>query len=348
MGDVRLKDVAEHAGVSIKTVSNVVRGEPHVAEATRQRVLRSIKELGYRPNPAARHLRTGRSGIMALAVPDLVAPYFAELAAAVIAAAKARSYTVLIEDTGGDPDEELRIASGLGSSLIDGVLLSPLDLDQAALASRPRRVPLVLLGERDYELPVDHVLIDNVAAAREATAHLLALGHRRVAVIGAQRGTASATAHQRVRGYQEALYQAGVPYDPALTSEVAAYRLADGARAMHALLDLPQPPQAVFCCNDLLAVGAVRAAADRGLVVPRDLAVVGFDDVEVTRYSVPSLTTVAPDKAGLARLAVDALLRRVGAGAEDGPAVLYAGHRLVVRESSGGGERYEAAGTSAG
>lgn len=333
---VRLKDVAEHAGVSIKTVSNVVRGEAHVSEATRERVLRSIAELGYRPHASARHLRTGRSGILALAVPDLAAPYFAELAAAVIATAKGMSYTVLIEETGGDPEEELRIACGLGSSLIDGVLLSPLRLDQEALASRPRRVPLVLLGERDYELPVDHVLIDNVAAAREVTAHLLALGHTRVAAIGAQRGAASATAQQRVRGYQEALYRAGVPYDPALTCEVSAYRLADGVRAMRSLLDLPEPPEAVFCFNDLLAAGAVRAAADRGLGVPRDVAIAGFDDVELSQYSVPSLTTVAPDKAELARLAVTALLRRIAEdSAEEPPAVLYAGHRLVVRESSG-------------
>jgi DNA-binding LacI/PurR family transcriptional regulator len=337
MGGVRLKDVAEHAGVSIKTVSNVVRGAKHVSEDTRQRVLRSIAELGYQPHSSARHLRTGRSGILALAVPDLTAPYFAELAAAVIAAAKTRSYTVLIEDTGGDPEEEQRIACGLGASLIDGVLLSPLRLDQASLAARPRRVPLVLLGERDYHLSVDHVLIDNVSAAREATAHLLALGRRRVAVLGAQRGAASATAHQRVRGYQEALYAAGVPYDPSLTAEVAEYRLADGAAAMHALLDLPEPPDAVFCCNDMLALGAVRAAAHRGLRVPEDLAVVGFDDVELARYSVPSLTTVAPDKAELAGLAVETLLRRVDGAAGDGPALRYAGHRLVVRESSGGG-----------
>ncbi|MFJ8593903.1 LacI family DNA-binding transcriptional regulator [Streptomyces sp. NPDC093598] len=332
---VRLKDVAEHAGVSIKTVSNVVRGEAHVSDATRERVLRSIAELGYRPHASARHLRTGRSGILALAVPDLAAPYFAELAAAVIAAAKDLSSTVLIEETGGDPEEELRIACGLGSSLIDGVLLSPLRLDQEALASRPRRMPLVLLGERDYGLPVDHVLIDNVAAAREVTAHLLSLGHTRVAAIGAQHGPASATAHQRVRGYQEALYRAGVPYDPALMCEVSAYRLADGVRAMRSLLELPEPPEAVFCFNDLLAAGALRAAADHGLSVPRDVAVAGFDDIELSQYSVPSLTTVAPDKAELARLAVTALLRRIEDTEQAPPAVLYAGHRLVVRESSG-------------
>jgi DNA-binding LacI/PurR family transcriptional regulator len=335
LAGVRLKDVAEQAGVSIKTVSNVVMGRSNVSESTRQRVLRTIDQLGYRPNTSARHLRTGRSGIIALAVPDLVAPYFAELAAAVIAAAKARGCTVLIEDTGGDPAEELKIASGLSEPLIDGVLISPLNLDQMALASRPSRVPLVLLGERDYDVAADHVLIDNVAAAREATAHLLSLGYRRVAAIGAQRGIASATAHQRLRGYQEALFAAGVPFDPTLCREVSGYRRSDGARAMGELLGLPRPPDAVFCFNDMLAVGAMRAAADRGCRVPEDLAVVGFDDVEEAQYSVPSLTTVAPDKPEIARLAVGALLSRLGAATGEPPAVLTAGHRLVVRESSG-------------
>ncbi|MFF9647260.1 LacI family DNA-binding transcriptional regulator [Kitasatospora aureofaciens] len=335
MTGVRLKDVAEQAGVSMKTVSNVVKGRSNVSEATRQRVLRTIDELGYRPNASARHLRTGRSGIIALAVPELDAPYFAELAAAVIAAARARGCTVLIEDTGGDPSEELRIASGLSQPLIDGVLLSPLGLDQAALASRPGRIPLVLLGERDYDVAADHVLIDNVAAAREATGHLLAVGRRRVAAIGVQRGPASATAHQRMRGYQEALFAAGVPFDPSLSVEVAAYRRADGARAMESLLALQNPPDAVFCFNDLLATGAVRAVVDRGQSVPRDVAVVGFDDVSETRYSVPSLTTIAPDKEQLARLAVDALLSRLENGDQSPSTVLRADYRLVVRESSG-------------
>lgn len=334
MRRVRLKDVAEHAGVSIKTVSNVVRGEGRVAESTRARVLHSLDAMGYRPHASARHLRTGRSGIIAFAVPELSSSYFAELAAEVISAAKARSCTVLIEETGGDPYEELRVASGLSESLIDGVLLSPLSLDQSALAARPRGVPLVLLGERDYDVLADHVLIDNVAAAREATTHLLALGRRRVAAIGAQRGAAQATAHQRLRGYQEALFAAGVPYDPALTPYVAAYHQADGAGAMRSLCDLPERPDAVFCFNDLLAAGALRTAADRGLAVPGECALVGFDDVEQSRYSVPSLSSVAPDKRQLATLAVDALLRRVAGGAEDAPEVYYAGHRLEIRESS--------------
>jgi len=335
MAGARLKDVAARAGVSIKTVSNVVRGQARVAEPTRQRVLRAIAELDYRPNASARHLRTGRSGVIALAVPELVQPYFAELATAVINAARAHDVSVLIEDTGGDPAAELRVACGLSDPLIDGVLLSPQRLDQATLARRERRVPLVLLGERDYEVAADHVLIDNVLAAQEATAHLLAGGCRRIAAVGFQSDPLLTTSQQRARGYLKALHSAGVPYDPDLTPPVPAYTRTDGMTAMRTLLALPEPPDAVFCFSDLLASGVVRAAHDAGRSVPGDVAVIGFDDVEETRFSIPSLSTVAPDKPQLARLAVDALLARVAGDAEAPHTTVYAAHRLLARESSG-------------
>ncbi|MEV0096318.1 LacI family DNA-binding transcriptional regulator [Streptomyces sp. NPDC050738] len=337
MAGSRLKDVAERAGVSIKTVSNVVRGEIKVADRTRERVLRAIAELDYQPNASARHLRTGRSGIIALAVPELVSPYFAELAAQVIAAAKKRGCTVLIEDTGGDPAEELRIACGLSDPLIDGVLLSPLRLDEQVLGARKQRVPLVLLGEQSYEIPADHVLIDNAAAAREVTEHLLALGRRRLAVIGQPSGLAHATTVQRMHGFLAALHAAGVPHDPRLAPDTREFTRSAGAAAMRTLLALEDPPDAVFCFNDLLAAGALRSAYDQGVRVPQDLAVAGFDDVEESRYGTPSLTTIAPDKRGIAELAVDALMRRIEAGVA-GTTPPHArhlvGYELVVREST--------------
>jgi DNA-binding LacI/PurR family transcriptional regulator len=332
---VRLKDVAARAGVSIKTVSNVVHDYEHVAADTRARVQRAIEELGYRPNLSARNLRAGRSGLIALAVPELVSPYFAELTAAVIAAAREHAITVLVEDTGGDADTELRIASGLGTPLLDGVILSPLRLDKAALLARPRAVPLVLLGERDYELACDHVLMDSVAAAREATAHLVGLGRRRIAALGAQADPRMATARQRLRGYADALADAGLPADPALTPPVVSYHRADGAAGLHRLLALADPPDAVLCFNDLLALGVLRAAYECGLRVPQDLAVVGIDDIEEASYAIPSLTTIAPDRAGLAREAVAALVARITGGPGE-PARRLVGHRLIIRESTAG------------
>ncbi|HZE41242.1 MAG TPA: LacI family DNA-binding transcriptional regulator, partial [Stackebrandtia sp.] len=181
----RLKDVAELAGVSIKTVSNVVNGYPHIRPETRRRVERAVSQLNYRPNLSARNLRAARSGVIALAVPELDVPYFAELARHVVAAAEDRGWTVLIDQTEGSRDRERVVTSGIRRELIDGLIFSPLALTADDLAERTDTTPMVLLGERvggDARPPVaDHILVDNVAAAREATAHLVGLGRRRVA-----------------------------------------------------------------------------------------------------------------------------------------------------------------------
>ncbi|UOZ03069.1 LacI family DNA-binding transcriptional regulator [Amycolatopsis sp. WQ 127309] len=328
----KLRDVAEHAGVSVRTVSNVVNGFRYVAPATRERVQASIDALGYLPNLAARTLRRGRTGLVALVIPEIDSPYFAELAARTVRIAGARGLTVLIDQTDGDAEREKQLLHGKRSQLVDGVLFSPWAVAPAELAARTDTVPLVLLGEHDGTAGVDHVAIDNVAAAREATGHLLASGRRRVAAVGIQPESLNATARQRLAGYRAALAGAGLPADPELEVPVPRLHRADGHRAMLRLLDLPQPPDAVFCFTDELALGALRAAADRGVAVPDSLALVGFDDIEDGRYSVPSLTTVAPDKDRIAELALDRLTRQ--AGAAEPPRSIIAPHRLVVRGTS--------------
>jgi DNA-binding LacI/PurR family transcriptional regulator len=336
-----LKDVAARAGVSIKTVSNVVNGYVHVAPATRARVKIAIAELGYLPNAAARQLRGGRSGVIALALPELQLPYFAELAGFIVQAAEQRSWTVLIDQTDGHPERERSLVNGLRRHAIDGLIFSPLALAGEELAGGDG-TPMVLLGERVWQGPADHVAIDNTAAATAATGHLAGLGRRRIAAIGAQHRPSAVTAQQRLAGYRAALDEAGLAYDPGLVSEVEHFRRADGAAAMGRLLDLPSPPDAVFCFNDLLALGAVRTLLDRGLAVPDDVAVMGFDDIEDGRYSTPTLSTVSPDTARIARLAVDLLAERLGeqgAGAAVSggpPRELRVEHRLVLRESTMG------------
>lgn len=333
-GVARLRDVAAAAGVSPKTVSNVINGTARVAEPTRLRVQQAIDTLGYHPNVAARRLRTGRSGVLALAFPELPSPYFAELAVAVIATARRHGCTVLMDDTAGDATAELRIACGLGDPMIDGVILSPLGLDQHELATRARQVPLVLLGEADYGLVCDHVHIDNVAAARDATRHLIDEGYRRIAAIGWQDPAPRATAQQRLLGYTQAFEAAGLPVDQALLPPVRSYFRPDGAAAMRKLLKLPERPDAVFCFNDLMALGALRAVHEAGLRVPHDIALVGFDDVEEAEYAIPPLTTIAPDKTKIAEAAVSTLLHRISDGYTDPCRLIQPGYRLVVRASS--------------
>lgn len=333
---VRLQDVADRAGVSVKTVSNVVNGYVHVSARTRSRVEAAIAELGYRPNLTARSLRGGRSGIIALAVPELGVPYFAELAQCVVKAARDRGFTVLIDQTEAIADNERLVLEGIREHLIDGLIFNPLALGSEEIASRRDGTPMVLLGERIENGLTDHVVIDNVAATCEAIAHLAGLGRRRIAAIGAQHTVSGETAHLRLAGYREGLARAGLPYDPALVAEAAAFHREDGARAMDRLLGGSSVPDAVFAFNDLLALGALRVCHEHGIRVPEDVAIIGFDDIDDGRYSVPSLSTVSPDKEQIARLAVEFLVSRLGAGASSPARQVLVPHHLVVRESSGG------------
>ncbi len=300
-----LKDVARLAGVSVKTVSNVVNGYSFVKPDNRARVEAALEATGYRPNLGARNLRRGRTGFIALVLPELSIPYFAELASLVIAAAQEHEWNVLIEQTFGTLSGERLALSSLGPHLVDAAILSPeaLQVEDFQLS-----VPAVMLGEHAVDVPLSRVGIDNVAASTAAVRHLISLGRRRIAAIGAnpQRGTAAL----RLEGYRAALAEASLPFDSSLVVPALNYHRADGAAAMKALLDMRNPPDAVFCFNDLLAVGALRTAAERFVRVPHDLAVVGFDNNDESAYSSPSLTSVAPDKAAIARAAVELLRQR--------------------------------------
>ena len=331
-----LKDVAKRAGVSIKTVSNVVNGYVHVAPDTRARVQSAIAELGYRPNVAARQLRGGRSGVIALALPELRSAYFAELAGLIVQAAEERHWTVLIDQTDGVAERERGLATRLRRHLIDGLIFSPLAVAGPDLAADATGAPMVLLGERVWRGPADHVAIDNTAAAAAATTHLCELGRRRIAAIGAQEGPAAVSSQQRLAGFQAALAAAGRPADPALIAGVDEFHRADGAAAMARLLDAGDPPDAVFCFNDLLAVGAVRTLLDRGYAVPGDVAVIGFDDIEEGRFSTPTLSTVSPGTGRIARVAVDLLAERLETPTTVAlpPREVRVEHRVVPREST--------------
>lgn len=324
-----LKDVAALAGVSVKTVSNVVNGYAFVKAENRRRVEEALAVTGYRPNLGARNLRRGRTGFIALMLPELSVPYFAELAGLVITAAQTHEWNVLIEQTQGIRERERNSLASLGPHLIDGAILSPEALKTSDLSELSAGVPLVMLGEHALDVALDHVAIDNVRAARTAVGHLLGIGRRRVAAIGAN--PARGTAAQRLQGYHEAL--AGVATPPSYVAPVADYHRRDGAEAMRSLLALPEPPDAVFCFNDLLAVGALRACAEAGLRVPEDVAIVGFDNTEESAYSLPSLTTIAPDKTAIADAAVDLIHRRL-TGSVSPPESVETPFSLEIRASS--------------
>jgi len=330
-----LRDVAKLAGVSFKTVSNVINDYPHVRPATREKVERAIAELGYKPNLNARSLRSGRTDTIALAVPELNLSYFAELAGMVIAAAEESGLTVVVEQTGGDRDRELALLRSPRLSMTDGLILSPLGMGQEDAEALDVPFPLVLLGERTFDWPCDHVTMRNTEAARAATEYLLASGRRRIAVIGEYEGEVMGSARLRLRGYREALAAHDVPYDASLVVRATLWHRADGARAMHELLDRDVPFDAVFGFNDTMALGAMRVLQEAGRRVPEDVAVIGFDDLDEAAYSIPSLTTVDPGREWLARTALGTLLARIAEeGPKQPPRTELADFTIVARESA--------------
>lgn len=344
MSRSRLVDVAQLAGVSIKTVSNVVNGNAHVSPQMRSRVTAAIEELHYVPNLTARTLKTGRTGIIALALPDLSVPYFAELAKYVTEAAERRGYTILVDQTEGRADRERLVAKGLRNHVIDGLIFSPLAMGVSEIAEAADGTPMVLLGECRHPANMDHVAIDNVGAAAAATRHLLRIGRRRIAAVGAPLDRRTGTGALRVEGYRSALVEAGHRFDPELVIATTDFHRSEGVRAIEQLLALSEPPDAVFCCNDLLALGVLYAARRHGLTVPTDLAVAGFDDIEETRFSNPTLTTISPDKQRIACIAVDLLVRRLehrrqatlrqGASRPEASREVFVDYELVEREST--------------
>ena len=326
-------DVAKRAGVSRRTVSNVINGYPYVSAETKARVQAVVDELGYAPNLSARNLRHSRSGMIALVLP-FSAPYFAELAGFLVDEARTRSYLVVIDKTDGDSEREREIVMATErAAAFDGVIFSPVGLHEHELSRRPNSCPIVLLGQEIRGEAFDRVMVDNVAAAGAATDHLIGLGRRRVAFIGPHRGHLGDTASDRAAGYRQALRGAGLTAHRSLMVTAAAPWRQAGADAMTRLLDLKDPPDAVFCYNDPVALGAMRAALQRGLRVPEDVAIVGFDDSEEGQFSTPTLSTVAQDKHQIARYAIELLVARLEGNTSPG-VIRRADWQLVTREST--------------
>ncbi|WP_241990436.1 MULTISPECIES: LacI family DNA-binding transcriptional regulator [Cryobacterium] len=329
-----MQDVARLAGVSVKTVSNVLSGYEHVSTRMHDRVMSAVTELDYEINISARNLRSGRTKVIGLAVPELSQAYFAELADAVIRAAKAHDYTVLIEQTSTDNDEIATVAA-MRRHAIDGLIFSPIALGPGDVSGLSVDFPVVVLGDWVEGSPADHITLPNTAAIRTATEHLLDLGRRRIAVVGAHPEGPVGTSALRFNGYAEALTARGLEISPELVAEVPLWHRADGAAAVTQLLSAGTDFDGVVCFNDALALGALSALQLAGLRVPEDVAVVGFDDIEDARFSSPALTTISPGREELARLAVDRVLARIEAGRDAAESVhVEVGYSLEVRAST--------------
>ena len=322
------------AEVSPKTVSNVLNGVVPVAPPTRERVERAIEQLGYVPNLSARGLRSGRTGIVALVVPELRTPFSAELTHEFVELAHARGLAVQIEQSWGDPDRTSELVAAARRHLVDGVVINPVTLEESALLLPLQQpdVPLVAIGEVPQH-DVDQVWVDSVAAAQRMTALLLELGHRRIALVGAPGdGLETATGRLRRDGYRRALEQAGIDVDPALERTCPSWSPRGGAEAVRRLLADGVEFDALFCCTDSIAIGALSALWTAGVRVPQDVSVAGFDDIADAEFASPPLTTVHFDRRAYAAAALDRLAQRIDGAAESAQRIVV--EATVVRRAS--------------
>lgn len=330
-----IQDVAKAAGVSPMTVSNVINNHPNVRPSTRERVLEAMTRLDYRINVAARNLAKGRTGTIGLAVPEINSPYYGRLAAGIIAAAERRKLRVSIEQT-ASRENELDALSLSRNHLYDGLILSAAGMGQADAERLRVDHPLVVLGDRIFGAPVDHVALPNLEASRAAVGHLIERGCRRIAMLcGAVEEVD--TSSLRYTGYQQALRKAALPSDPALIQRVERFGMRDGAQRAREMVASGLDFDGVFCVTDSLAMGALRGLADAGVHVPEQVKVIGFDNVTESEFFIPSLSTVDPDHDGMAERAVDLLIRLIDR--TEPPArheECVGGFSVVVRESTGG------------
>lgn len=338
-----MSDVAHAAGVSTMTVSNVLTGRRRVSPATRSRVEQAATELGYELNLTARHLRAGRTDTVALVVPHFDHPYFGELAARLAGLLANEGRHLVVEQTGASREAELAAVAQARArwQLYDGVLLSVVGMTAADLDRLHTSVPVVLLGEQEVPARYDHVRMDNVGGARLATAHLLATGARRIAVVGGAEPSADAgMMPARTLGWALAHDDAGVRTAPELVVRTPA-DLASGREAVRRIVRDRVDVDAVLAVTDTLAAGVLAGLAEAGLRVPDDIQVVGFDNLASSEYTVPALSTVDPGHRRLAaetlRL-LEAAVARGPAGAADGgpdgPQHVTTPARLVLRATT--------------
>lgn len=329
-----IADVARAAGVSPMTVSNVINERPGVRPATREKVLTAITELQYRVNVAARNLRQGRTGTIGVAVPEIDRPYYTQLSALLIEHARQFGYRVVIEQTGANREAEINALKLSRNRMYDGLILATVGMGVEDVDALRVDFPVVILGERIFGGPVDHIGMPNVEGAAAATSVLLEAGCRRVAMVGADvDDTGTDVTSLRAAGYRQALAEAGRSSEECLIG-LSRFTMAGAADSVRKYFRHGTDVDGIFCVTDTIAFGAMRGLADLGLRIPEDVKVVGFDDVQEASFSIPSLTSISPDHEWTARTAVDLLHERMTGEREKPSVELVSPYSLTRRESS--------------
>ncbi|MFN2323826.1 MAG: LacI family DNA-binding transcriptional regulator [Trueperaceae bacterium] len=329
---VTIADVAKRAGVSIGTVSRVLNNVENTGADVRLRVRGAVEALGYVPNHAARSLKRRLTMQIALVVPDLTNPVYAQMAVGVQREAAAAGYHLTLVSSGGDWAEERLALQSVEERQVDGAIVCSLTVTPSlvrAVAAHARSV--CVIGGLPLDCPVDNVRLDSVRGAELAVEHLVATGRRRIAFVN---GTSGTVPHDvRDHGYRQALARAGIAYDERWVAR-GDFTMAGGYEAVDRLLTTQVAFDALFCANDAMALGAMRRLQESRVSVPRQVAVVGMDDIEAARMSTPTLTTVSLLARERGRIACELLLRRLSGGAVGEPEKITVLPKLITRESS--------------
>ncbi|MBV7508417.1 LacI family transcriptional regulator [Bacillus sp. sid0103] len=305
---VRIADVAKMANVSTATVSRVISNAGTVKKETAEKVLEAIKELNYQPNMLARQLRRSETKTILVVVPDITNTFFSAVLRGIESVAIENGYQVLLGDARNDVESETSFLTILGQKKADGLILLTARTDQKILEDLSQDYPVVLACEYYEGSKLPTVSIDNVSSARKATEYLISLNHKRIGHISGPLNIV--VGRDRCRGFYQAMAQHGLSVDPSLVQE-GEFSFESGFNLMMKFLSLENPPTALFAGNDEMAMGAIKAAKSKGLRVPEDLSVVGFDDIQFASIFEPALTTVAQPTFDMGQKAMRLLLKLI-------------------------------------
>jgi LacI family transcriptional regulator len=331
---IRMKDIADDLGLSVVTVSKVLREHPDIGEETRERVLRRVKELNYQPNILARSLVTGRSFLVGLIVPDLIHPFFAEIAKALSAVIRAKGYSLIVSASEEDGELEAREIRQLQARRLDALVVASTRTHLPELEQPDQDAVFVLIDRMVPNAQAHFLGLDDKAAGRIATEHLIQAGCRRIAHI---RGRDTSPALKRYEGYREALAAHGLEYDENLVvsrNSVDVGSTEQGAEAMKILLERDSRPDGVFCFNDPLAVGAMKAIHQAGLRIPEDIAIIGCGNLHYDEMLRVPLSSIEQHSRKLGEQAGELVLSLMAAKKRPAPESYILEPELVIREST--------------
>ena len=327
---ISIKDIARAANVSHSTVSRALRNSSLVNAETAEKIQRIARESNFRVSAVGRSLATGRTNSIGVVVTTIADPFVAEVVTAVEDTANARRYSVILASSKSDPEREMKVVQSFEERRVDGILVIGSRVGSVYIpVLAEMKIPIVLINSQHPGDFIYSVTIDNAGGGRAATRFLIQLGHRRIAFVGDRSGAQSNIG--RIAGYEQALQKAGIPLRPELIAS-GEPNPEGGFRATESLLSAADPPTALFCFNDLMAMGALNAIQQRHMRVPEDISVIGFDDVAIASHTFPPLTTVRQPKHEMGRMATEILLNLLGGSKSETSRSVQG--ELIVREST--------------